>query len=132
MAEHHGTSGAQAGAHAHGQQHDHPTGPAAPPPHALPHVGWKKYVVVGVILSVVTALEVAAVETQLFPRNIVIPMLVVLTAAKFFLVVLYYMHLKMDHAIFGRVFWAPMLLSVLVVIALIVMFHVAPTWGKFS
>lgn len=130
MAEHHVTSGAHGETQTHGQRHDHPTGPAAP--HAVPHVGWKKYVVVGVILSVVTALEVAAVETELFPDNIVIPMLVVLTAAKFFLVVLYYMHLKMDHAIFGRVFWGPMLLSVVVVVALIVLFHVAPTWGKFS
>ncbi|HSJ23216.1 MAG TPA: cytochrome C oxidase subunit IV family protein [Longimicrobiales bacterium] len=121
------TRNAHAEAHAHGQPHDHTTGPDA-----TPHVGWKKYVVVGVILSVVTAMEVAAVETHVFPPHLVVPILLVLTAAKFFLVVLYYMHLKMDHAIFGRVFWAPMFLSVLVVVGLILLFHVVPTWGKFS
>jgi cytochrome c oxidase subunit IV len=127
MAEHHGARDAHAAAHAHGHAHDHTGGPDAPP-----HVGWKTYVMVGVILSVVTALEVAAVETQVFPPHIVVPLLLVLTAAKFFLVVLYYMHLKMDHAIFGRVFWAPMFLSVLVVAGLILLFHIVPTWGKFS
>lgn len=98
----------------------------------LPHVGWKKYVLVGVILAVVTALEVAAVETAVIPVNLVLPFLLVLTAAKFFLVVLYYMHLKMDHAIFGRVFYAPLFLSVLVVVGMILLFHVLPTYGKFS
>lgn len=128
MAEHHGTRDAHAAAHAHGHPHDHhePGGEAAP------HVGWKKYVGVGVILAIVTAAEVAAVELDIFPPNITIPILMVLTAAKFFLVVLYYMHLKMDHAIFGRVFWAPMFLSVLVVVGLILLFHIVPTWGKFA
>jgi cytochrome c oxidase subunit IV len=127
MADRHDTRAAHAAAHAHGHPHDHAGGPDAPP-----HVGWKKYVVVGIILAVVTAVEVAAVETHIIPPSIVIPMLLVLTAAKFFLVVLYYMHLKMDNAIFGRVFWAPMFLSVLVVVGLIILFHLTPTWGKFS
>jgi cytochrome c oxidase subunit IV len=127
MAEHRGTDSAHAAAHAHGYPHDHTAGPDAPV-----HVGWKKYVVVGVILAVVTAMEVAAVESHIFPAGVIIPLLMVLTAAKFLLVVLYYMHLKMDHAIFGRVFWAPLFLSVLVVIGLILLFHVLPTYGKFS
>jgi cytochrome c oxidase subunit IV len=127
MADRHDTRAAHAAAHAHGHPHEHAGGPDAPP-----HVGWKKYVVVGIILAVVTAVEVAAVETHIIPPSIVIPMLLVLTAAKFFLVVLYYMHLKMDNAIFGRVFWAPMFLSVLVVVGLIILFHLTPTWGKFS
>jgi cytochrome c oxidase subunit IV len=127
MAERHAMGNAHAEAHAHGHPHTHAGGADAPP-----HVGWKKYVLVGVILAVVTALEVAAVESNIFPANVVIPALMILTAAKFFLVVLYYMHLKMDHAIFGRVFWAPMFLSVLVVVGLILLFHLVPTWGKFS
>ncbi|CAN5767973.1 hypothetical protein BH23GEM9_BH23GEM9_21910 [soil metagenome] len=96
------------------------------------HVGWKKYAVVGVILAVVTALEVAAVETELIPPAWVLPFLLVLTALKFFLVVLYYMHLKMDHAIFSRVFYGPLFLAVLVVIGMVLLFHLLPTYGKFS
>jgi hypothetical protein len=42
------------------------------------------------------------------------------------------MHLKMDHAIFGRVFYAPLFLSVLVVVGMVLLFHVLPTFGKFS
>jgi cytochrome c oxidase subunit IV len=127
MAEHRGTGNAHDAAHAHDHPHDHIAGPEA-----AAHVGWKTYVAIGVILSVVTAMEVAAVELDLLPPALIVPILLVLTAAKFFLVVLYYMHLKMDHPIFGRVFWAPMFLSVLVVIGLILLFHVLPTYGKFS
>jgi cytochrome c oxidase subunit IV len=99
---------------------------------ATPHVGWQKYVMVGVILAAVTGLEVAAVETSVIPAQWVLPFLLILTVAKFFLVVLYYMHLKMDHAVFGRVFYAPLFLSVLVVVGMILLFHVLPTYGKFS
>jgi cytochrome c oxidase subunit IV len=105
---------------------------AAPAADAPAHINWKTYVFIGVILAVVTALEVAAVESDLLPDGVVIPMLLILTAAKFFLVVLYYMHLKVDDPIFGRVFWAPLFLAVLVVIGLILLFHVLPTYGKFS
>jgi cytochrome c oxidase subunit IV len=112
---------------------DPPADDAHPPEAAaLPHVGWKQYTLIGLILAVVTALEVAAVELDLIPPAIVIPLLLALTAAKFFLVVLYYMHLKYDHPIFGRVFWAPLFLSVLVVVGMILLFHVLPTYGKFS
>jgi cytochrome c oxidase subunit IV len=99
---------------------------------AKPHVGWKKYVVVGAVLAIVTAMEVAAVELDILPGGLVIPLLLALTAAKFFLVVLFFMHLKYDHPLFGRVFWAPLFLSVLVVVGLILLFHVLPTFGKFS
>jgi cytochrome c oxidase subunit IV len=108
---------------------------AGAPPHpadAPPHVGWRTYVFIGFILAVLTALEVAAVEVDLVPRAAVMPLLLILSAAKFLLVVLYYMHLKVDHPIFGRVFWGPMFLAVLVVVGMILLFHVLPTYGKFS
>ncbi|HSJ07574.1 MAG TPA: cytochrome C oxidase subunit IV family protein [Longimicrobiales bacterium] len=105
----------------------HHGGPADAPP----HVGWRKYAMIGVILAIITALEVAVFYIDAL-APVLVPVLLVLTAGKFFLVVLYYMHLKMDHPIFGRVFWAPMALAVLVVIGLILLFHVLPTLGKFS
>jgi cytochrome c oxidase subunit IV len=99
---------------------------------ATPHVGWRKYALIGVILSVVTGMEVAAVETAFISPGWVLPLLLILTAGKFFLVVLYYMHLKMDHAIFSRVFYGPLFLAVLVVIGMVLLFHTLPTYGKFS
>jgi cytochrome c oxidase subunit IV len=106
-------------------------GHGARPADAPPHVGWRKYAMIGVILAIITALEVAVFYIDAL-APVLVPVLLVLTAGKFFLVVLYYMHLKMDHPIFGRVFWAPMALAVLVVIGLILLFHVLPTLGKFS
>jgi cytochrome c oxidase subunit IV len=99
---------------------------------AKPHVGWKQYAMVGLVLAIITGMEVAAVEMDFVPAGVVIPLLLALTAAKFFLVVLFFMHLKYDHPLFGRVFWAPLFLSVLVVVGLILLFHVLPTYGKFS
>ncbi|NIT63094.1 MAG: hypothetical protein GWO39_04655, partial [Gammaproteobacteria bacterium] len=52
--------------------------------------------------------------------------LLVLSGAKFALVVMFYMHLRFDSPIFSGVFVAPLMLAVLVVVALIVLFHVLP------
>ena len=95
------------------------------------HVGWKKYVVIGLILGVITGAEVAIFYIDVL-APVLVPALLVLSAAKFFLVVLYYMHLKMDHPIFGRVFWAPLFLAVLVVIGMVILFKVLPAYGVFS
>jgi cytochrome c oxidase subunit IV len=117
-------------AHAHGHPHYHLD--EQPGATEAQHVGVKTYVMIGVILSVVTGMEVAAVESSIIPVQWVLPFLLVLTVLKFFLVVLFYMHLKMDHAIFGRVFYGPLFLAVLVVIGMVLLFHVLPTYGKFS
>jgi cytochrome c oxidase subunit IV len=111
---------------------------AAHDPHAAhathegpPHVGWKKYVMIGVILAIITAVEVAIFYIEAL-APVLVPALLVLSAGKFFLVVFYYMHLKMDHPIFGRVFWAPMVLAVLVVVGMVILFKVLPAYGVFS
>ena len=95
------------------------------------HVGWKKYVVIGVILTVITAVEVAIFYIEAL-APVLVPALLVLSAAKFFLVVMYYMHLKVDHPIFGRVFWLPLILAVLVVAGMVILFKVLPKYGVFS
>jgi cytochrome c oxidase subunit IV len=115
MADAHG-----AAAHGHQATHDAP-----------PHVGWKKYVMIGVILAIITAVEVAIFYIEAL-APVLVPALLVLSAGKFFLVVFYFMHLKLDHPIFGRVFWAPMVLAVLVVIGMVILFKVLPAYGVFS
>jgi cytochrome c oxidase subunit 4 len=104
--------------HAHAEGEHHP-------------VGWKKYVVIGVILAIITGAEVAIFYIEAL-APVLIPLLLALSAAKFILVVLYFMHLKMDHAIFGRVFWAPLFLAVLVVAGMVILFKVLPKYGVFS
>jgi cytochrome c oxidase subunit 4 len=95
------------------------------------HVSWKFYTVIGLVLAIITAVEVAVFYIEAL-SPVLIPVLVTLSVTKFVLVVLFFMHLKYDHAIFGRVFWAPLLLAVLVVIGMILLFHVLPTFGKFA
>jgi cytochrome c oxidase subunit IV len=96
-----------------------------------PHASWKLYAIIGLILAIITGVEVAVFYIEVL-APVLVPLLVVLSAAKFIIVVLFYMHLKWDHAIFGRVFWAPLCLAVLVVIGMIILFHVLPKYGKFA
>jgi cytochrome c oxidase subunit IV len=96
-----------------------------------PHASWKVYVFIGLVLGIITAVEVAIFYIEVL-APVLVPILLVLSAAKFITVVLFYMHLKFDHAIFGRVFWAPLFLAVLVVIGMIILFHVLPKFGKFA
>jgi cytochrome c oxidase subunit 4 len=58
-----------------------------------------------------------------------VPVLLTLSAVKFFIVVLFYMHLRYDNHIFSRVFFAPLFLGFLVVVGMVVIFKVLP---KFS
>ncbi len=89
------------------------------------HPTWKTYVVVGAILTAITAIEVAIFYIPAL-HGIIVPALLSLSALKFFIVVLFYMHLKFDSRIFGRVFFAPLLLATLVVIGMIILFKVLP------
>ena|SRR5690606_26591766 len=91
----------------------------------------RQYVIIGVILSIITAVEVAIFYIEAL-APVLVPALLVLSAAKFFLVVLYYMHLKVDHPIFGRVFWAPLFLAVLVIVGMVILFKILPAYGVFS
>jgi len=93
------------------------------PGHA--HAGWKTYVVVGVILTVITALEVAIFYIPAL-HGVMVPILLALSGAKFFIVALWYMHLKYDSRLFSQVFFAPLSLAVLVVIGMVMLFKVLP------
>lgn len=91
------------------------------------HPTWKTYVVVGVILTVITAIEVAIFYIPAL-AGVIVPVLLTLSAAKFFIVVMWYMHLKFDSPIFGRVFWAPFFLATLVVLGMVILFKVLPKY----
>ena len=102
---------------AHAQEHAHPTAAV--------------YVRVGLILFVLTAMEVglfeivhrqepAGLATVVTP--IFVPLLLVLSAGKFALVAMFYMHLKSDHKLFSGVFVFPLLIAIVVVSALMVLF----------
>jgi cytochrome c oxidase subunit 4 len=94
------------------------------------HGNVRTYVMIGIILTVITAAEVAIFYIPALDR-ILIPALVIMSATKFVLVVGFYMHLKFDHPIFSRVFYGPMLLAVIVVIGLLVLFKYLPRFDMY-
>ncbi len=89
------------------------------------HPTWQTYLIVGVILTVITAAEVAVFYMPPL-RPVLVPILLVLSGGKFALVAMFYMHLRFDSPIFSAVFVAPLTLAIGVVVALIILFHVFP------
>jgi cytochrome c oxidase subunit IV len=76
---------------------------AARAPHRAGHPSPKEYVRIGVILAVLTALEVAASYSGV-TGSVLIPTLLGLAVVKFALVVLWFMHLKFDDRRYARFF----------------------------
>jgi len=91
------------------------------------HPGWKTYTLIAVILAIITAAEVAVFYIPALEAALV-PILLVLSAGKFALVVMFYMHLKFDSRIFSGVFLAPFSLALVVIIGLILLFKVLPLY----
>ena len=91
------------------------------------HPGYMSYVVVGAVLTVITALEVAIFYIPAL-SGVIVPLLLTLSAGKFILVVIFYMHLKMDSRIFSGVFVAPLILAMFLVVALFILFNVLPSY----
>lgn len=88
-----------------GEVHEHPT--------------WKQYKWVALVLTVVTIIEVWAyyipawVESPIFK-----PSLLIMSAFKFAIVVMYYMHLKYDHKLFRALFIGPLIIAAGTLVAL--------------
>jgi len=76
---------------------------AAGAPHRAGHPSPKEYIRIGVILGVLTALEVAASYSGV-SGAVLIPTLLGLAVVKFALVVLWFMHLKFDDRRYARFF----------------------------
>jgi len=96
-------------------QHTHPTA--------------KTYVLIGVILAVLTAIEIALYYLEVghvVPRGVAIPLLIFLSTIKFILVVMFYMHLKFDSRVFTGVFLFPLALGTLVIVSLIILYRLLP------
>ena len=91
------------------------------------HPGWQTYVVIGLILTIITAVEVAVFYIPAM-HTYMAPILLTLSATKFILVVLFYMHLKFDSRLFTSVFVGPLLLAVTAVISLVILFRVLPLY----
>jgi caa(3)-type oxidase subunit IV len=97
------------------------------------------YLRVAITLFVLTAMEVACYEVARRPDAplhgavgpVVIPILIVLSAVKFALVAMFYMHLKQDQQILSNVFIFALIIAAGIIVALMIIFsyqyHFAPT-----
>ena len=91
------------------------------------HVSPGFYWAVGGILTVITAMEVAAFYIPAM-APVLVPILLVLSATKFMLVIMFFMHLKFDSKLFSGVFLMGLVLAAFMTVALIVLFKVLPNY----
>lgn len=93
------------------------------------HASVKTYLLIGLILTVITAAEVAIFYIPaIADTSWLAPVLMIMSAGKFALVVMFYMHLKFDSRLFSVAFFAPMVLAVTVVVSIILLFKVLPAY----
>ena len=71
--------------------------------HERPHPTPLQYVKIGVALAFVTAVEVAIFYTDL-SQGVLIALLLALSAVKFILVAMWFMHLRFDNRLFSGLF----------------------------
>jgi cytochrome c oxidase subunit 4 len=102
----------------------------ANPDHAHEHPTWKQYKWVALILTVITILEVWAYYIPaLVASAIFVPMLLIMSAAKFAIVVMFYMHLKYDHRLFRALFTGPLIIATATLIGLLFLLARESTGG---
>lgn len=88
--------------------------------HAHAHPSEREYIKIAVILTIITALEVAIYYIDwVHEHNVLVPMLVIMSIVKFVIVVSYYMHLKFDHPLFRWMFISGIALSLAIIAALV-------------
>jgi caa(3)-type oxidase subunit IV len=107
---------------------------AAPQEHTHPRAA--VYAKVGLVLFVLTALEVGLYEITYGEhagslssaiKPFFVPMLLMLSAAKFALVAMFYMHLKQDSKLFTGIFVFPLTIAAIIIVSLMILmaYHMA-------
>lgn len=92
-----------------GEVHEHPT--------------WKQYKWVALILTLITIVEVWVYYIPSFVASkAFVPSLLLMSAVKFAIVVMFYMHLKYDHKVFRALFVGPLIIAIVTMIVLLLLF----------
>lgn len=87
------------------------------------HPSNRTYVLVAVVLAVITAVEVMVFYVEAL-KPVLVPILLVLSAAKFTLVVGFFMHLKFDAGLYRALFVGPLVIALAVSLAMLLLFGV--------
>jgi cytochrome c oxidase subunit 4 len=97
------------------------------------------YAKVGLVLFVLTALEVGLYEITYGEhvgdmasaiKPFFVPMLLLLSAAKFALVAMFYMHLKQDSKLFTGIFVFPLIIATIIIVSLMVLMLYHMTFAR--
>ena len=94
----------------HDDKHDNQHGPTD-----------KQFIAIFFFLAAITAVEVLVSYVDIGPAFL--PVLLGLMIVKFFTVVWYFMHIKFDHQLFGRLFYIGLGLAVAVYVAMLSTFQ---------
>jgi len=87
------------------------------------HPTWKEYKWVALILTLITVAEVWAYYIpELVASRVFVPGLLIMSAVKFVMVVMYYMHLKYDHKLFRALFAGPLVVAIITIMGLLFLF----------
>ncbi len=94
------------------------------------HPGATTYLIVAAFLVVLTAMEVTVFYVHAL-RPVLVPLLLILSAAKFALVAMFYMHLRYDGTLVSGIFIFPLAIATFLLITLVLLFgylshHLAP------
>jgi cytochrome c oxidase subunit 4 len=81
------------------------------------HVSVATYVVIAVVLCVVTALEFSILYIRAL-TPILIPLLLVMSAGKFALVVLFFMHLRYEKPVIPALFAGTLVIAIAIIVAM--------------
>jgi cytochrome c oxidase subunit 4 len=100
----------------------HSIEPAPPEQHGLRP---SQYLLIGAVLTVITALELWISYSPL--GGLILPLLLILSTIKFATVVAYFMHLRFENGLMARIFVGSLILASLILFALIALF-----WGDYS
>ena len=95
----------------------------AEPAHgAQAHPSALEYIQIGIILAIITSIEVGIYYLGL-AHNLLVVLLIGLSALKFSLVVLWFMHLKFDNRLFSQFFILGFLLALSVFLVAVATLH---------
>jgi cytochrome c oxidase subunit 4 len=87
------------------------------------------YLRVALVLTGVTALEVGVIYVRQL-ASIIVPLLIAMSAAKFALVALFFMHLRYDSRVLTFLFVGPLLLAAGLVVALMTLTGAFLVFGR--
>lgn len=89
----------------------------------------RQYVMIGIILAVITLIELWLSYSGL-PHNVMIAGLLIFSAIKFVIVVAMFMHLRFDSKLFTRLFVFGMALAAILLIAVVTIFNFDTTIAR--